>query len=233
MKMDAKELFLNTEGDAWYRRNRHKIETEKNLLSAELMIDFLNRQKHNGGMESFSWNQFKVLEVGCSYGYNLERLWQEFACKCYGIEPSKEAIMDGNKKYEGLPITLIQGTGDALPFESETMDIVIMGFCMFWMDRKYILQAYAEADRVLKTKGLLMIYDFDTKLPYIRDNVHHRDAFTYKMDYAQTLLASPQYYLLDKTVYCHAGNYFDERVQERVSLQILYKEEFADVYIKG
>lgn len=230
--MDAKEIFLKTEGDAWYRRNRIKIEEENNLIAANLIVEFLNKQKKHG-LKSLCWKDMKILEVGCSYGYNLEKFCHEFPCHCYGIEPSREAVEDGKKRYKNLPIKLTQGTGDYLPYEEQSMDIVIMGFCMFWMDRKYLLKAYAEADRVLKTNGLLIIYDFDTQIPYIRNNIHNRDAFTYKMDYAKLLISLPQYYLLDKTVYCHAGNFFDDSIQERISLQILYKEDVTDAYIRG
>ena len=57
--------------------------------------------------------------------------------------------------------------------------------------------------------------------------------FTYKMDYAQPFMAFPNYYLMDKTVFCHMGNFFDKRIQERISLQILYKESLEDAYRKG
>lgn len=48
---------------------------------------------------------------------------------------------------------LSQGTADELNFPSEYFDIVMMAFCMFWVDRKYVMRAVAEADRVLKTGG--------------------------------------------------------------------------------
>ena len=186
-----------------------------------------------GGVNGFSWDKLNILEIGCSYGYNLAKFCESFSCQCYGIEPSKEAVEDGNRRYKDLPIQLTQGTGDLLPYEAESMDVVIMGFCMLWMERKDILQAYAQADRVLKTNGIMMVYDFDAKMPYLRDNIHNREVFTYKMDYAQPFMAFPNYYLMDKTVFCHMGNFFDKRIQERISLQILYKESLEDAYRKG
>lgn len=47
--MGAKNIFLMTEGDAWYRRNREKLEEESGFSAVDLMIDFLNRQKNSLG----------------------------------------------------------------------------------------------------------------------------------------------------------------------------------------
>lgn len=230
--MGAKDIFMQTEGDAWYRRNREKVEN-KNAKSIDYVVEYLDKQRKAGAMQNVFEGGIELLEIGCSSGYNLKRLSQEFTANCYGIEPSREAVEYGNELYKDLPITLQQGTGDALPYENESMDIVIMGFCMFWMDRKDLLKTYSEIDRVLKTKGLLIVYDFDTKNPYIRDNVHNSDVYTYKMDYAQLLLSQPHYTLIYKMMYGHEIEGFDDRMQERMSLQIIYKEEIEDVYIRA
>lgn len=129
----------------------------------------------------------KILEIGCCCGYNLEYLCRKYGFEGYGIEPSSEAVSHGNDlvKDRSEKIVLIKGTADELPFEEDEFDIVMIGFCMFWVDRKYIMRIVAEVDRVLKEEGVLAIWDFDTRIPFKRDNLHNKNVLTYKYDLAQ------------------------------------------------
>lgn len=115
-----------------------------------------------------------------------------------------------------------QGISDSLSFEDESMDIVLFGFCLFWVDRKYLFKSISEADRVLKSGGIVILEDFDTAIPYKRENSHNNDAYTYKMDYSKLFTANPQYYLLNKYNYSHSGDNFNIDIQERISTSILY-----------
>lgn len=130
-----------------------------------------------------------------------------------------------------LNIELIQGTADSLPFDDEQFNIVIVGFCLYWVDRKYIMKSICEIDRVLKTGGYIFLEDFDTKIPRMRINKHNTDMYTYKMNYADLFLANPQYYLCSKEYFSHGKNKFDADVQERISAQILYKDTILNSYI--
>lgn len=152
----------------------------------------------------------------------------------YGVDPSKKAIQYGKKRIDDLnyPIELFQGTSDELPFPDNMFQIVVLGFCLFWVDRKYLFRTVAEVDRVLQTGGILLINDFDTIVPYKRMNCHNKDAFTYKMDYSRLWLSNPQYYLIGKMNYSHESEtMFHADIQERVSATILYKEEIDNAYI--
>lgn len=130
-------------------------------------------------------------------------------------------------------VHLVQSTADSLPYEDSTFDVVIMGFCLFWVERKYLFRSIAEADRVLKEGGFLVISDFDTKLPYIRDNIHNKDCYTYKIDYAQMFLVNPQYSLAMKQVFSHASMAYTKDIQERVAMQILFKDSIENSYVKA
>ena len=134
----------------------------------------------------------------------------------YGIEPSKEAVSYGKKilaDENNTRITLKQGTADTLPFSDEYFDIVLMGFC------------------VLKTGGLLVTWDFDTKIPYRRKNIHNDHVPTYKYDLAKLYCENPQYSLIEKRSFSHNGKGFHKDIQERCALNILYKEEVEKAYI--
>lgn len=113
--MDAKKLFLQGEGDAHFRRNfnPNRVSCAK---GTQFLSGFLDKNPELlQGLEEKS-----VLEVGCDYGFNLMYLNQKFGLKCYGVEPSIEAVEFGRKDLLSKKITsveLFQGTSDSLPFE--------------------------------------------------------------------------------------------------------------------
>ena len=51
------------------------------------------------------------------------------------------------------------------------------------------------------------------------------------MDYAKLFLANPQYYLVEKRSLLEMGDGFNPDIQERRSLQILYKDCVNNTYI--
>ena len=222
----AKNEVLHKEGDAYFERNltNGKIELAKGCM---LLDEFLSENISGG-------SAFRILEIGCCYGYNLMHLCGKYGFWGYGIEPSEKAVHYGERllKEEGNKnIILKQGTADKLEFEAEYFDIVIMAFCMFWVDRKYMMRAISEADRVLKTGGYLVSWDFDTKVPYRRVNIHNVNVPTYKYDLANLFLGNPQYSLIEKRSFSHDGNAFHKDIQERCALNIMFKDEIENTYI--
>lgn len=228
----AKEVILQSEGDAWFERNKGVIGMENANESyvstgCKLFEDILQKT------ELFFKEGAKVLEIGSSFGYNLMFLNKKYPWEYVGIEPSKKAVDYGNSlsKQNGCNVTLHRGTADELPFENTTFDIVMMGFCMYNLDRKYLYRAIAEIDRVIKVNGLIAIWDFDTKLPYKRENIHEKDVPTYKLDVSNLFCGNPQYTLIEKRSFSHAGESFCEDMQERCALHVFYKEKIEEGYI--
>ncbi len=227
LRENAKEEVLKNEGNAYFQRNMRdgKIEIAKGcMLFDEFLQNYQGLQKN-----------MRILEVGCCYGYNLTYLCEKYDLEGYGIEPSKEAVDYGNdviKKDKNKRVILSQGTADELKFPSEYFDIVMMAFCMFWVDRKYVMRAVAEADRVLKTGGgVLAIWDFDTRIPYRRTNIHNENVPTYKYQLAELFLGNPQYDLIEKNSFSHMGRGLHQDIQERCALNVLYKDAVEDAYI--
>lgn len=186
---------------------------------------------------SFLQNQIKdfnntlIVEIGASNGRNLNYFSQNMNCNISGVEPSSEAVLEGNINFFNGKEVLLKGTSDSLPYEDESVDVVMFGFSLFWVGRKYLFRSISEADRILKTGGYLLITDFDTINPYKRINIHNKDAYTYKMNYANLFLANPQYYLIAKKNFSQDNDSFNFQVQERISAQILYKDYEDNVYI--
>ncbi len=59
---------------------------------------------------------------------------------------------------EGVRLETVQAMAEGLPFPSATFDVVSAGQCWHWFDRK---RAAAEASRVLKPGGKLVLAHFD------------------------------------------------------------------------
>ena len=224
--MDVKKLFLESECDNYYQRNKNALHEEVNL-GTQFYASFLKNEVGNIDKNT------KIVEIGAANGINLNYFAKKLGCSVSGVEPSSKAVLEGNNDFFNGEHVLMKGTSDSLPYDDETVDIVMFGFSLFWVGRKYLFRSIAEADRILKTGGYLFITDFETTIPYKRVNIHNKNAWTYKMNYANLFLSNPQYFLVSKKNYSHNIDTFDLDIQERVSAQILYKDFEDNVYIKG
>lgn len=223
--MNSKKVFLQGEGDAYFERNVQKGGISK---GTGFLAEFLNKNP-----DIFNDRVKNILEIGCGEGKNLIYLAENFKLKCFGIEPSEKAIKYGQDviRSKGIAdVELLQGTSDDLPYEENSMDFVILGFCMCWVDRRYLLKTAAEVDRILKRGGFLLIEDFDVPNPIQRTYKHNANVYTFKYNNADLFLGDPSYSLIEKKSYSHASDAFDPRIQERLSSCILYKEKLEDVY---
>ena len=201
MITNQKDIFIKSEGDKWFDRN-----VDSNKINS---IDTLIAKKYVQKGD-------RVLEIGCADGTKLNLLGGGF-----GIDPSEKAIKEGATKYPDLNLSV--GTSDNLFFQANFFDIVIFGFCLYLVDRNLIFRTLAEADRVLKNNGFLIITDFDSPLN-VKKKYHHLDGiFTYKQQYEKLFLSSPIYTLVEKKSYSHYGFDFHPDIDERVATTVLHK----------
>ena len=66
-------------------------------------------------------------------------------------------------KYPNL--NLKQGTSDQIEFDNQYFNVVILGFCLYLVDRELLFKTISEVDRTLKQGGYLVITDFETPFP--------------------------------------------------------------------
>lgn len=207
MTISQKEIFLQHEGNAWYKRNFAELgDVTKSIVF----------------YESYLKPNDRVLEIGCSNGYNLNYFHTRVGCECYGIDPSQEAIQEGKMKYPQVLLTV--GTADKLNYPAGFFDFILFGFCLYLTDRQLLTKIIADADRVLKNKAYLGITDFDSKIPKQRPYKHYANVMSYKMDYASLFLAFPHFTLADKFCYSHNSDQFVPEINQRISSCILYKD---------
>lgn len=111
MTSDAKKIFLETEGDAWFKRCGSRPYEEYQSRGAKFLDAFLSK---------LGPHRWRILEIGCSSGYNLAYLCQKYGFEGFGIEPSARAVQAGSEWVAAHPdvdLHLVQGTSDELPFE--------------------------------------------------------------------------------------------------------------------
>jgi len=211
--MKQKEIFLQSEGNAWFTRNQQGVAGRKLPDDDALLREVLDFLPVNPG------GGLKVLEVGCGDGTRLAWLKNNRNADCYGIEPSAQAVEAACAK----GINVQQGTADVLPFDSQSFDIVIFGFCLYLCDREDLFRIANEADRVLRSPGWLMIMDFYSPIPRARTYHHRPGVQSYKMDYRGLFTWHPDYECMTHKVRHHSEASYTDAQDEWVAVSVLRK----------
>jgi ubiquinone/menaquinone biosynthesis C-methylase UbiE len=208
-------IFLESEGDNWWRRNRESEHLE-NSFSTDFII---NRLDH------YRSDIHAILEVGCSNAEKLQRLAQHFEAQSFGIDPSQLAIEDARSRFERLRLigNFTVGLSSSLPISTESIDLVLLGFFLYLIPTDELEQTFDEANRVLKKESFMVIEDFDPGHQYTKPYSHNQKVRTYKDDFAKYLIGNYGYELIDKVNYSHSGNFFEKEPDERIATQIFYK----------
>jgi SAM-dependent methyltransferase len=187
--MMQKDIFLQSEGDAWFARNCDRL-GEHDPVSEII--------------EAAGIKPKRVLEIGCANGWRLSRLRGKYGCEVAGVEPSIEACTAAAAN----GVDVHNRTAAMLP--GPGFDLVIYGFCLYLTDPAEWFDIVAEGDDVLADGGYLIVHDFDmtNSHPFARRYEHRPDILAYHVDFAKFWLAHPCYHPVEIYV---AGN-------ERVTL---------------
>src|SRR6266568_8617721 len=192
------EVFIKSEGNAWFRRNKETL-LKQDRADWPIRLISLLRDKDN---------IHQVLELGCSNGWRLNRLRDLLTGEFVGVDVSAEAIEDGRKRYSNL--NLMMGTVSSVPLKTE-FDLVIVNFVLHWVDRRTLAKSVAEIDRLVKNEGYLLIGDF---LPDCQERriYHHRldeEIFTYKQDYPRLFESLGTYKEIARVTFDHSEPFCD------------------------
>lgn len=213
--MKQKDIFLAGEGNAWFRRNADGLAKQRLPECDPLLVELLSLQEQLGTVHGGA----RVLEVGCGSGVRLAWLQQNMGLECHGIDPSDIAVSQANSAGVHAQV----GTADQLPFADKSFDVVIFGFCLYLCDRDDLFKIAAEADRVLKSPGWLLIKDFYSPTPLAREYHHKAGVYSYKMDYKSLFIWNPDYSVYSHRVAHHTGDVYTDDRQEWVATSMLRK----------
>jgi SAM-dependent methyltransferase len=212
--MKQRDVFLESEGDAWFQRNTGRgdapYEPDSDVLLAEIRTI----------ARSFLANSPPcILEIGCGAGMRLAWLKENRNFQCFGVEPSERAVAVARSR--GIDVR--RGTADNLPFDDHSFDIVVFGFCLYLCDREDLFRIAAEADRVLKTSGWLLLLDFYAKAHSARAYHHRPGLFSHKMDYTALFTWHPNYTLYAHHVRHHSQGGYTDDPHEWVATSVVRK----------
>jgi len=208
------ELFIGSEGDRWFERNRQAL--NRFDVAADLPLRLL---------ELYGLRPGRVLEIGAANGFRLAAIQARTGASAVAVEPSRRAIANGKASFPS--IHFVEGSATSMPLQ-EGFDLVIVNFVLHWIDRGNLLRAVAEIDRLVKDSGYLLVGDFQ---PVNRRRVryHHRpqaNVFTYMQNYAEIFLESGLYHAVAMLSGDHAGKKLRPAVveSERIGAWLLRKE---------
>lgn len=216
MKKKQKDVFLESEADAWFERN-HAAVQERDLGKNDPIINAIDTcldsesRKHESG---------KLLEVGCGEGRRLRWMAENRGLECYGVEPSEKAVALAGME----TAQVIQGTADQLDFEDQAFDYVVFGFCLYLCDRDDLFKIAKEAHRVLKPNAWLVIHDFFAEMPVAREYHHLPGLLSYKMDYRKLFDWHPDYTCFSHTIGSHGENAYTDALNEWVATSVIRKK---------
>lgn len=214
--MKQKDLFLASEGDAWFKRN-HAAVCSKDFSKDAIVQEVLNI--NSAWQKEVSSSPINILEVGCGEAARLEFIGSKINANCCGVEPSSLAVEQA--KLRG--INAVRGSAECLEFDSDCFDIVIYGFCLYLCDRSDLLCIAKEADRVLKSNGWVIIHDFFSISPMQLDYTHKKEISSYKMDYRKLFDWHPFYNCYSHILRHHISREFTDDSNEWVATSVLRK----------
>lgn len=151
--MTVDNEIYERDAELWWTENSH-LALLKGMIPARLEYlrniaarHFQNRLRHK-----------TVLDIGCGGGLFAEVL-ASLGCQVFGIDPSVRSIETARQHaaHRGLSVKYYTGSGEKLPFENSSFDMVCC--CDVLEHVNDVNKVVAESVRVLKSAG---IYFYDT-----------------------------------------------------------------------
>jgi SAM-dependent methyltransferase len=139
----------------------------------------------------------RVLDIGCGAGQEMLPFVKERGASAVGIDITPDVGIVGRKLYaeNGFAdrVSFAQASGNELPFESESFDVMICRGALMFMDSR---KAIAEMSRILRPKGVFLLKVQDA--PYYWWKVRHglKSGNVLSSVHAARVLAAGNYHLL-------------------------------------
>lgn len=221
MRVDQDKVFVESEGDRWFERNKEALDKFDPERDIPLRL-----------MTMYGLRPRTVLELGASSGARLAEIHRACGARVVAVEASRRAVCYGKSRFSD--VKFIQGQAHKIPLR-RPFDLIIANFLFHWIDRAHLLGLVAEMDRLLVDGGFLLLGDFypphPMRVPY--HHVEDRRVYTYKQDYAQVFLASGIYQLTCALTGDHGSLELQTDVSrlDRIGVCLLRKQ-YDDGYVE-
>ncbi|WP_160720966.1 methyltransferase domain-containing protein [Bacillus sp. USDA818B3_A] len=109
-------------------------------------------------------NQSVILDAGCGTGQTAAYLYQQYAAEVYGLEINPIMVEKAKNRFQTLqlPIHLIQGSIEEIPFADNTFDFILSESVLAFVNKP---KAMKEIYRVLKNGGRLLANEMTMNRP--------------------------------------------------------------------
>jgi len=215
MKVNKTVEHLTQHGDKYFERNFKQNSSMQKTKASELLVDWLTPFAKT--------DIFNMLEIGCGACNQLAYISNKLEIDGFGIEPSKKAIAYAAKKYPGLKLS--HGTSNDLSiYKDSQFDFVHLGFFMYLVNREIYDHTISEVSRVLRNGGFLSKLDFATNEMIEKSYSHDKALKVIKNDQSKVFLKQKDYFLVNKFSFTHTQDFFAFDIDERLSLQLLFKK---------
>jgi ubiquinone/menaquinone biosynthesis C-methylase UbiE len=99
-----------------------------------------------------------VLDIGCGTGAQLD-LYRRAGCEVVGIDPSPAMVTRARRKL-GSEARVDLGDASHMPYAAASFDLILMSLVLHELADTVRSAVIAEAKRVLKTYGRMLIFDY-------------------------------------------------------------------------
>jgi SAM-dependent methyltransferase len=209
-------IWLRFEGDRWFLRNKSVL--GKRFDFCLFLLELYQIKPKN------------VLEIGCANGYRLATIYKKWKSKVVGIEPSKEAVKGGEKKYPF--IKFIRDVFENVNLEDK-FDLIIINFVFHWIYRENLYTCVQKIDKLLEEGGYLIIGDFGTDYFFKRKYYHleNMNFYTFKMPYWELFTSSGKYLEIAKLRFHHDKHILSTDIDnENMGAVVLLKKQ--DMFVE-
>ena len=151
---------MNNNFDDIWEENYSKGQALNKYPYGELVSIFFNSLKYATTPVE------KILEVGCGAGNNLWFLG-ELGFNTYGIDGSETVVKKAKDacQLRGVKADIRHGYFNSMPFEDDSMDMVIDRESICCGTKKIIKESLKEIKRVLKPNGIFITFRFNDGNP--------------------------------------------------------------------
>ena len=212
-----KNLLLVKNKNNWFYRNKKNIINHNDDEYINELIRINNLKAKN------------ILEIGCSNGYKLIKYKELLKSNnCFGVDLSKEAILDGKKRYKNLKLLNLSSLD--INKIKLNFDLIICGFFLYQLDRKLIFQQFDLIYKKLNKNGYLLIRDFDPLFKHTNTDFNNKKLRTFKMNYDNLLTESGLFELIYKIKYKTKTQDKKKFKSDKISYSLFRKIDFIESY---